>query len=69
MDDLNPGYVLIEVIDGPEGPCLCIGDGEVGYRLAGPKPWGGGLTINRFQVRIAELKREIECVERAGEKE
>ena len=69
MTDLKPGYILIEVVAGPEGPCLCIGDGEVGYRLAVPKPWGGGRTINRFQVSIAELKREIEFVERAGVKE
>jgi hypothetical protein len=59
MSELKPGYVLIEVVAGPEGPCLCIGDGDAGYRLAGPKPWGGGRVVHRFEVRIDELTREV----------
>lgn len=66
MSELKPGHVLIEVVSGPEGPCLCIGDGDTGFRLAGPKPWGGGRTIHRFQVRVDELRRELEIIDRAA---
>jgi len=57
-DALKPGTCLIEVVAGVEGPSLSIGDESGGYRLAGPKPWGGGRTIHRFVVNIDELLRE-----------
>lgn len=59
---LKSGHVFIEVIAGCEGPSLSIGDGETGYRLAGPKPWGGGRTIHRFQVCVDELQRELDAI-------
>ncbi|SUW10771.1 Uncharacterised protein [Bordetella bronchiseptica] len=55
---LKPGTALIEVVNGPEGPSLYIGDNNGGYRLAGPKPWGGGKTVFRFVVKVDELTRE-----------
>lgn len=59
---LKPDEVLFEVISGPEGPCLSIGNGRSGYRLAGPKPWGGGCTVHVFTVNVAELLREIQTI-------
>ncbi|QFT84928.1 hypothetical protein FIU88_08065 [Halomonas sp. THAF12] len=67
--ELAPGKVLIEVISGPEGPCLSIGDESTGHRLAGPKPWGGGSVTHQFQVDVEELIREAHPFREArGEK-
>jgi hypothetical protein len=41
--------IEIRVVKGVEGCCLIIND----YRVAGPKPWGGGKTI---YIWVAELK-------------
>ncbi|MBU9378739.1 hypothetical protein [Burkholderia gladioli] len=57
-DKLKEGHVWIEVVAGREGPSLNIGDDNGGYRLSGPKPWGGGRTVHRFMVRLDELVRE-----------
>jgi len=46
----------IEVVRGPEGNCLCIGDDRSGHRITGPKPWGGGTTIHSFDLTLRELK-------------
>jgi hypothetical protein len=51
--------VHMTVIGGPEGPCLGIGDEHGGYRLAGPKPRGGGETLHRFKVRADELLQQL----------
>ena len=67
--ELKSGHVFIEVIAGREGPSLSIGDGETGYRLAGPKPWGGGRTVHQFQVSIDELRREIDAIRALKTKE
>ena len=47
--------IEIEVISGVEGPCLAI---EC-TRVAGPKPWGGGRTIQHFDVSVSELLRAL----------
>ncbi|MDH0335138.1 hypothetical protein [Metapseudomonas otitidis] len=52
------GTAIVEVVNGAEGPSLYIGDEDGGYRLAGPKPWGGGKTIHKFTVKLNELVRE-----------
>lgn len=54
---IKPGYVLVEVVQGVEGPSLSIGDNDTGERVAGPKPWGGGRTIHSFQVAAKDLVR------------
>jgi len=56
--DLSDGYVWIEVISGVEGPSLYVCNENMGHRLAGPKPWGGGRVIHRFKVRVSELVKE-----------
>jgi hypothetical protein len=47
--------VTLEVISGVEGPCVAIDD----YRVAGPKPWGGGSVKHNWQMRIDDLLRAI----------
>lgn len=54
---IKPGHVLVEVVHGIEGPSLSIGDNDTGERVAGPKPWGGGRTVNCFQVAAKDLIR------------
>lgn len=56
-DPPREGYVFVELVSGREGPCLVIGNHESGERVAGPKPWGGGTTAHRFQVRAEDLIR------------
>ena len=55
---MKKGQAIIEVVGGVEGPSLYIGDEDGGHRLAGPKPWGGGQTIHKFTVDVAELMEE-----------
>lgn len=43
----------VEIVAGTEGKALYIND----YRVAGPKPWGGGKVIVSFNV----LQKELEC--------
>ena len=59
---LKPGHVYIEIIEGPVGPSLYIGDEDGGHRLAGPKPWGGGAVLHQFQVKTDELSRELQAL-------
>lgn len=54
---IKPGHVLVEIVQGVEGPSLSIGDNDTGERVAGPKPWGGGHTIHCFQVAAKDLIR------------
>ncbi|MGK8887416.1 hypothetical protein [Burkholderia gladioli] len=61
-DKLSDGHVWIDVVAGREGPSLNVGDDNDGYRLAGPKPWGGGRTVHRFMVRLDELVREANAL-------
>jgi len=53
--------VYLDVVCGPEGNSLNIGNDDHGHRLAGPKPWGGGQTIHRFEVDPDELIREAQA--------
>jgi len=54
-----------EIIDGPEGPCLaiCKAKNEGGYRISGPKPWGGGTILYSFKVNIKDLEEQIKMIE------
>ena len=51
------GKLLIDVVQGPAGCCLCIGDNDTSERVAGPKPWGGGSTVHSFLVSADDLRR------------
>ena len=46
----------LELVSGVEGPCLCLDD----YRIAGPKPWGGGLVTNTLWVDKSDLLSAID---------
>ena len=48
-------FVFLEVVSGVEGHSLYICDANGGFRLVGPKPWGGGTTVHKFKVDYAEL--------------
>jgi hypothetical protein len=43
--------VKIDLIQGVEGFALYIDK----YRVAGPKPWGGGTSIHSFEVRRNDM--------------
>jgi hypothetical protein len=53
--------LVFEVIHGVNGACLSVSTdgGETGFRLAGPKPWGGGKVIQVFKVSKKELLNEL----------
>lgn len=57
---MKQGFVMVEVVNGVEGPSLYVGDKSSGYRIAGPKPWGGGRTIHRFTVNVDELRKQLD---------
>ena len=53
-------YVVFEAIRGPEGTCLAVGAGDdISTRLAGPKPWGGGTVIHRWEVSVGNVLEEV----------
>lgn len=43
--------LLVEVVSGVEGPCLVIEN----FRVAGPKPWGGGRVYGQWRIDRADL--------------
>ena len=47
--------VIIEVISGCEGNCLAINN----FRVAGPKPWGGGTVIQTFKAEMSDILKAI----------
>ena len=48
-------HYSLELIEGVEGNSLYLND----YRIAGPKPWGGGAVIKSWKVRLDDLQRAI----------
>lgn len=59
MTDTTGKYLTFEVISGVDGPCLSVVTGpRSGFRLDGPKPWGGGSVKHTFTVSVDELMRE-----------
>lgn len=51
--------VKLEICSGVEGPSAYVND----YRCAGPKPWGGGTILHKFNLRLDDL---AVAVARAG---
>lgn len=47
--------ITIEVVRGPEGPCLLVNE----YRVAGPKPWGGGTVTHEWRVDANMLRSRL----------
>ena len=48
--------VRIEVVAGVEGSSMYLN----GYRIAGPKPWGGGKVTHRIDVDVGVIKTALE---------
>lgn len=53
----------IQLTSGVEGPHLAVWpvgeDGKVassGFRMCGPKAWGGGTVVNRWRVKEADVR-------------
>lgn len=51
----DPEDVEIKVVAGVEGPSLYVND----FRVAGPKPWGGGKVLYTFTADATELAEAI----------
>ena len=56
---MNKETMEIKLVSGVEGPSLYLND----YRIAGPKPWGGGYIVNRFHVTVDDLQSQIDKLE------
>ena len=52
----NAKVAQFELIDGCEGYCLGFND----YRVAGPKPWGGGTALSACHPNKERLLKLIE---------
>lgn len=48
-------YMKIDIIKGVEGNSVCINE----YRVAGPKPWGGGEIVESWKVNVDDILRAI----------
>lgn len=67
LDPPKATHCEIAMVNGPEGPHLAINSiNGSGYRLAGPKAWGGGTLLKSFKVSIAELIREAKSIRKHG---
>ncbi len=47
----------LTVIRGVEGTAIYLND----YRIAGPKPWGGGLIIQSWNISLQEIIEALIC--------
>jgi hypothetical protein len=47
--------IEIEVVSGVEGPSIYI----AGFRIAGPKPWGGGRIIHKWRADPSDFRRAL----------
>lgn len=47
--------VRVELVSGVEGLCIYLN----GFRIVGPKPWGGGQTMKEWTVTEAEINEAM----------
>lgn len=45
----------LKYVQGVEGNSIYLND----FRIAGPKPWGGGKVLRQWKVTLADLERAI----------
>lgn len=45
----------LELINGVEGDSVYLND----FRIAGPKPWGGGTTLKSWKVSTKDLETAL----------
>lgn len=43
--------VIVEIINGSDGMCVSVNN----RRIAGPKPFGGGMVLKTFVTNLEEL--------------
>jgi hypothetical protein len=48
--------VTLQIVDGVEGCAIYLN----GFRIAGPKPWGGGKVVNSWNIAPEDLESAIE---------
>ena len=48
-------FASVEIIVGVGGPSIYVND----YRIAGPKPWGGGRCTKRWVVERENIERAL----------
>ncbi len=51
MTPKNENWLPLIVVSGVEGPSIYLDD----FRIAGPKPWGGGKVLYEFKVSREEI--------------
>ncbi len=54
----NDRQVTLVLCQGVEGQCVYLND----YRIAGPKPWGGGTTIKSWNVSTSDIEKAIKPI-------
>lgn len=47
--------LCLEMVEGVQGPALYLEN----YRIAGPKPWGGGKTVRSWKVRRQDIDEAL----------
>ena len=47
--------VCIDEVKGCEGNCITMND----YRVAGPKPWGGGIVVKNWAADVDNIIRAL----------
>ena len=44
-------HICIDEVKGCEGNCITMND----YRVAGPKPWGGGIVVKNWVADVDDV--------------
>lgn len=51
--------VKLDIVAGVEGNSIYLND----FRIAGPKPWGGGKVISSWDVRPSDIYKALAAPE------
>lgn len=52
MKNTKEDKYTLDIIQGVEGLCIGIND----FRIAGPKPWGGGKVLHSWKFSLKDLQ-------------
>lgn len=47
--------LALEIIEGVEGKCISLNN----YRIAGPKPWGGGKVSWKREISVKDILKAV----------
>ncbi len=53
----------IKLVEGVEGNSIYLND----YRIAGPKPWGGGRVLHSWEVTAADIRNALKLPRQTDE--